>query len=188
VTAGLEWLAQLALRFLYQNSFFQSLSLETQASQLRRNLPQISVVILAMFFSPEHRSFRWDFSPGDLTLLRQIRPRIRSSLEINKLQVRRHLGLTVTSFVFEAVTKLAQLPRFALVLLVLVSVFTTDENEAEGARVDQQRRVYLNMTQRSVRAQKHLQELSSHLPGMLEKLGEGCRYLRTEKAPTSAAN
>jgi len=183
LSAGLEWLAQLVLKFLSQNSFFQSLSPETQASQLRRNLPQISIVILAMFFSPERQSFRWDFSPGDLERLREVRQRLRSSLEINKYQVSRHLGNTVTAFIVEAVTKLAQLPRFGLVLLVLVSVFTTDE--AELARVDQQRRGYLNILQRSVREQKHLEQLSAHLPGMLEKLGQGCRYLRAEKAPTS---
>ena len=141
---------------------------------------------------------RWDFSPGDLERLREVRQRLRSSLEINKYQVSRHLGHTVTAFIVEvrnirniiryintlqAVTKLAQLPRFGLVLLVLVSVFTTDE--AELARVDQQRRGYLNILQRSVREQKHLEQLSAHLPGMLEKLGQGCRYLRAEKAPTS---
>ena len=68
---------------------------------LRRNLPQISLVILAMFFSPERQSFRWDFSPEDLRLLRQFRQRLRASLEINRDQVSSHLGITVTSFIFE---------------------------------------------------------------------------------------
>ena len=174
---------KLVFRFLSQNSFFRSLSQETQASLLRRNLPQIALVVLAMFFSPERQSFRWDFSPGDLTLLRQFRQRLRSSLEINRDQVSSHLGVTVTSFIFEAVTKLARLPRFALVLLVLISVFTTEEPEL--ARVEEQKCGYLNILQRSVREHRDLEELSAHLPGLLEKLGEGCRYLRAENAPGS---
>ena len=92
---------QLVFSFLSQNSFFRSLSRETQASLLRRNLPQISLVILAMFFSPERQSFRWDFSPEDLRLLRQVRQNLRASLEINRGQVSRHLGVTATSFIFE---------------------------------------------------------------------------------------
>ena len=92
---------KLVFRFLSQNSFFRSLSQETQASLLRRNLPQITLVVLAMFFSPERQCFRWDFSPEDLTLLRQFRQRLRSSLEINRDQVSSHLGVTVTSFIFE---------------------------------------------------------------------------------------
>ena len=75
------------------------------------------------------------------------------------------------------------IPRFALVLLVLISVFNTEE--AELARVDQQKRGFLNILQRSVREHRDLEELSAHLPGLLEKLGEGCRYLRAENAPGS---
>ena len=83
----------------------------------------------------------------------------------------------------QAVTKLARLPRFALVLLVLISVFTTEEPEL--ARVEEQKCGYLNILQRSVREHRDLEELSAHLPGLLEKLGEGCRYLRAENAPGS---
>lgn len=84
----------------------------------------------------------------------------------------------------QAVSKLAQLPRFALVLLVLVSVFTSGEED----RVDQQRGGYLNIIQQALGETKHLAELSAHLPEILDKLDEGCRYLRDEKAPRIGAS
>ena len=59
-------MVQLAFRFLSQNSFFQSISHETQGRLLRRNLPQLSVVILAMFFSPERQSFRCAGAGGEV--------------------------------------------------------------------------------------------------------------------------
>ena len=91
--------------------------------------------------------------------------------------------IEILKYTLQAVTKLVQLPRFGLALLILISVFTTEE--ADLVRVDQQRRGYLHILQRSLREQKHLEELSAQLPGILEKLAEGCRYLRGEKVPTS---
>ena len=46
-------------------------------------------------------NYRWDFSPGDIKLLRQLRQRLSYSREIKKCQLSQHLGLTVTEFIFQ---------------------------------------------------------------------------------------
>ena len=112
---------QLILKFLKQNPNFVSHAWATQVKLLRRNLPDITVIIIAMFFDRHKQCLRWSLSQDDTIAIQGFDKKFRGTAEIKKTDFESHLGSRATKYILEVVNKLAELelPKSVLLLLVL---------------------------------------------------------------------
>jgi len=143
-----DYMVQLVVMFLKHNAHFQSHIWASQAKLLRKNLPEISIIILTMFFDKSKQVIRWKLSKEDLAIIRNQKKSQSEIVEIRKEDLEKHLGEKATSVIMKVVNKLSdlELPNSVLLLLVLVSVFSRDQLYMEKQhRVDSERKEYLKM-------------------------------------------
>jgi len=143
-----DYMVQLVVMFLKHNQHFQSHSWVSQAKLLRKNLPEMTVILLTMCFDRQKQRFRWVLGEQDLVTIRSYRANQQQTVKITKKDLQEHLGEEVTNCIMQAVNTLAdlQLPNCILLVLVLVTVFTRDGLFMDKQnRVDCQRAEYLQM-------------------------------------------
>ena len=98
-----DYIVHLVLLFLKHNSHFQAHSWCSQAKLLKKNLPEMSFIVLAMFFDPHRQSFEWSLCPEDFDRIRSVRTIASSNVEITKSDIISHFGPKATKYVFEVV-------------------------------------------------------------------------------------
>jgi len=166
-----DYLVQLVVMFLKHNQHFQSHSWVSQAKLLRKNLPEMTVILATMCFDSDKQSFRWVLAQQDLLAIREYRPMQQQTVEITKKDLQGHLGEEVTNCIIKAVNTLAdlKLPNCILLVLVLVAVFTRDGLFMDKQnRVDCQRAEYLQMVFRYLTSMQS-REASSRITAKLHK-------------------
>ena len=134
-----DYIVHLVLLFLKHNSHFQAHSWCSQAKLLKKNLPEMSFIILAMFFDQHRQTFQWSLCPKDFDRIRAVKTITSPNVEISKSDIISHFGPKATKYVFEVfflqflltnlnnqscfkvANKLAdlQLPKSVLLLLIL---------------------------------------------------------------------
>lgn len=170
-TSVQDYVVQLVVIFLKHNHHFQSHSWVTQAKLLRKNLPEMTVILMTLCFDKKKQSIQWVLSLQDLETIRSYRASQQQTVEITKKCLLDHLGEEVTGYVMEAVNTLAdlQLPNCILLVLVLVAVFTRDGLFMDKQnRVDSQRAEYLQMLFRFLSSMQS-RDASSRITAKLHK-------------------
>lgn len=170
-TSVQDYVVQLVVIFLKHNHHFQSHSWVTQAKLLRKNLPEMTVILMTLCFDKKKQSIKWVLSMQDLETIRSYRATQQQTVEITKKCLLDHLGEEVTGYVMEAVNTLAdlQLPNCILLVLVLVAVFTRDGLFMDKQnRVDSQRAEYLQMVFRFLSSMQS-RDASSRITAKLHK-------------------
>ena len=136
-----DYIVHLVLLFLKHNSHFQAHSWCSQAKLLKKNLPEMSFIVLAMFFDQHRQTFQWSLCPEDFDSIRAVKTITSPNVEISKSDIISHFGPKATKYVFEVsilnlctfsqfkyqdacfkvANKLAdmQLPKSVLLLLIL---------------------------------------------------------------------
>ena len=95
-------MVQLVLIFLKHNLNFQAHSWHSQSKLLKKNLPEISFIFLAMFFNQHRQTFQWSLCPEDFDSIRAERRSIISpDVEISESVISSHFGPKATKYVFE---------------------------------------------------------------------------------------
>jgi len=166
-----DYVVQLVVMFLKHNQHFQSHSWVTQAKLLRKNLPEMTLILLTMCLDKQRQIFKWVLTEQDLDTIRSHRATQEQTVEITKKNLEDHLGEEVAEYIMESVNILAdlQLPTCILLVLVLVAVFTRDGLFMDKQnRVDSQRAEYLQMVFRFLSSVQS-RDASSRITAKLHK-------------------
>ena len=94
---------KLVLLFLKHNTHFQAHSWMSKGKLLKKNLIEMSFIILSIFFDRHKQSFRWSLSPEDFETIRSLKTITSSMVEIKKSDIISHFGLKATTYVFEVI-------------------------------------------------------------------------------------
>jgi len=127
-TSVQEFFVQLVVFFLKNCSHFQSLTWACQARLLRKNIADISVLLMTMCFEKKTQVFRWGLGSKDMAALRQVGHEVKQVVDIDRAALSKYLNNQVGDEIIEAVTSLAQLeiPGHVLILLLLICIYTRD--------------------------------------------------------------
>ena len=99
-----DYIVHLVLLFLKHNSHFQAHSWCSQAKLLKKNLPEMSFIVLAMFFDQHRQSFQWSLCPEDFDRIGSVVSITSPSVEISKADIVSHFGPKATEYLFEVNT------------------------------------------------------------------------------------
>jgi len=127
-TSVQEFLVQLIVFFLKNCPHFQSLTWACQARLLRKNIADVSVLVMTMCFDRTLQMFRWRLGGKDLEALRKVKYAATQDVEIDKSTLATYLNEKIGDDIFEVVNSLSQLeiPGHVLILLILISMYTRD--------------------------------------------------------------
>ena len=100
-----DYVVQMVLKFLKHNKNFTSHTWVSQVKLLKKNLPDITVIILTMFLDKESMSFRWKLCREDTEIIQKVRS-FNGVAEIKKADFERHLGVTATKYILEVGTNI----------------------------------------------------------------------------------
>lgn len=147
-TSVQELFVQLVIFFLKNCQHFQSLTWPCQARLLRKNIADVSVIMMMMCFEKNLQVFRWRLGSKDIEDIKQMNNIIEPVIHIDKTTLSKYLNDSIGNDIFEAINTLSQLeiPGHILLILILICMYTRD-----GMLMEKQHRVDL--------ARAHYQQL-----------------------------
>jgi len=109
-----EYFVQILICFLTRCPHYQALPKACQTRLLKKNMTDVSILLLLMSYEKTKQVFRWSYKT--------------TNVEIDEETLSRHLGGDMGLQVFKAVSSLAELdiPGHLIILLLLVFTFSRD--------------------------------------------------------------
>merc|ERR1719186_1676047 len=93
-----DYMVQLVVMFLKHNQHFQSHSWVSQAKLLRKNLPEMTVILLTMCFDRQKQRLRWILGEQDLVTIRSYRANQKQTVKITKKDLQEQDLVTIRSY------------------------------------------------------------------------------------------
>jgi len=127
-TSVQEFFVQLVVYFLKSCQHFQSLTWACQARLLRKNIADVSVLMMVLCFEKSSQTFRWGLGCKDLASLRKVQVNAKQSVTIDQSTLAKYLNEKIAAEIFNAVSSLSQheIPGHVLLVLILISIFSRD--------------------------------------------------------------
>jgi len=166
-----EFFVQLVVYFLKNCPHFQSLTWACQARLLRKNIADVSVLMMVLCFEKKFQVFRWGLGSKDLALLRQVKVDTKQSVIIDKTTLGKYVNEKIGEEIFESVSSLSQfeIPGHVLIVMILISVFSRDGVLMEKQyKVDVARNYYQQLLFRYIK-KTHPETQCSRLMASLQR-------------------
>jgi len=170
-TSVQEFFVQLVVYFLKNCQLFQSLTWACQARLLRKNIADVSVLMMVLCYEKNSQVFRWGLGSKDLASVRKVQNNAEQIVTIDQATLAKYLNEKIAAEIFKAVSSLSQfdIPGHVLIILILISIFSRDGVLMEKQyKVDAARNYYQQLLFRYMK-KTHPENQCSRLMALLQR-------------------